>query len=467
MREAALSMISMARERGRTVIVCGSDATDHPGLFIEAGADFVLLGEGEATLLELLDRLKSNASDVNELAGLAWRERVNGGSAGPIWRANPRRPVLRELDSLPFPAWDLADIERYRRVWMDHHGYFSLNMVTTRGCPYHCNWCAKPIWGQRYSVRSPSNVVQELHDLSERYAPDHIWFMDDILGLQPGWMESFADRIEEHGLRVPFKSLNRADLLLRGDTIGALRRAGAQTVWIGAESGSQKILDAMEKGVRVEQISEATRRLRQAGIRTAFFLQFGYPGETRADIGQTLRLVRECQPDDIGISVSYPLPGTKFHDTVKSQLGPDPHWHDSSDLAMLYRGPFPTGFYRTLHRVVHHEFRARRAWRGIAERLKFQVSSLKSPAPGWEGSAGDHNSRATHHHPPPFLTTGHWPLTTLVRTLIINLALLPLARLQLEIQARLPHRGLEPITPVLTLEQAASPSPQPEAAKLP
>jgi anaerobic magnesium-protoporphyrin IX monomethyl ester cyclase len=280
---------------------------------------------------------------------------------GQVVKTMPR-PVIRDLNALPFPAWDLVERDRYRTVWLERHGYYSMNLVTTRGCPFHCNWCAKPIWGQKYSVRSPENVVEEMAWLKEKFNPDHIWFMDDIMGIQDKWIEQFADVLDARGFRIPFKSLNRVDLLLRGKTIPALARAGAKIVWVGAESGSQKILDAMDKGTRVEQIYDATRQLHAHGVKVAFFLQFGYPGETREDIERTLKLVRDLMPDDIGISVSYPLPGTKFYEHVKHELGEKANWYDSEDLAMLYRGPFATAFYRQLHTVVHKDYRSRKTW---------------------------------------------------------------------------------------------------------
>jgi radical SAM superfamily enzyme YgiQ (UPF0313 family) len=260
---------------------------------------------------------------------------------------------------LPRPALDLVDLDRYRRTWRSRHGRFSLNLVTTRGCPYHCNWCAKPIYGQRYAVRSPEAVADEMAWLKRTYAPDHIAFMDDIFGLQPGWTLRFATAVSGRDAVLPFKCLSRADLLSE-EEVDALRRAGCRTVWLGAESGSQKVLDAMEKGVRVEEIREAAARLKRAGIEVAFFIQFGYPGETWEDVQKTRALLRECAPDDIGISVSYPLPGTRFFERVKDQLGAKRHWQDSSDLAMMYEGPYPTAFYRALHGLVHAEFRKRR-----------------------------------------------------------------------------------------------------------
>jgi radical SAM superfamily enzyme YgiQ (UPF0313 family) len=362
MREAAFEMIGMAKQRGCMVLVAGADMTDHPQLYLQAGADAVIMGEGEQTLTELLSQLLRPAPPARlpvEIAGLATL-----GPAGEVIQTLPR-PTLKDLDSLPLPAWDLVDWPAYKQAWYQHHGYFSVNMVTTRGCPFHCNWCAKPIWGQRYAVRSPQSVVDEMRWLRDHVGPDHVWFMDDIMGIQDRWIEQFADELERQGVHIPFKSLNRVDLLLRGSTIAALARAGAKIVWVGAESGSQKILDAMQKGTQVEQIYRATRQLHAHGIQVAFFLQFGYPGETRADIERTLQMVRDLLPDDIGISVSYPLPGTPFYERVKLELGERANWVDSQDLAMLYRGPFKTEFYRQLHTVVHKDYRSRKTWAAL------------------------------------------------------------------------------------------------------
>ncbi|HEV7677537.1 MAG TPA: radical SAM protein [Candidatus Dormibacteraeota bacterium] len=356
MREAAFRMLGMARRRGCVTVVCGSDATDNAGGYLDAGADYVITGEGEATLAALLDGL-AGVPDGGRLPGIAGTVfRDEGGTLV----TTPRRGNLTDLDAIPFPAWDLLEISLYRDAWRRHER-FSLNMSTTRGCPFHCNWCAKPIWGQRYAVRSPENVVEELALLRQAYAPDHISFVDDIFGLRPGWVRHYAVLVRSRGLVVPFKCLSRADLLLRDGEVEALRDAGCEMVWMGAESGSQQVLDAMEKGTRVEQIVEATRRLRAAGIRVGFFLQFGYPGEGPAEIAATRRLVRECRPDDIGISVSYPLPGTRFHGRVRAELREQRNWVDSGDLSMLYRGPFSTRYYRRLHRLVHKEFRLRSA----------------------------------------------------------------------------------------------------------
>lgn len=407
MRQAAFTMARMARARGCTVIVAGSDASDHAQAYLDAGADYVLIGEGEETLGELLDVLiHKTDTPLEAVPGLAFTH-------GQQLQVTARRPDLKDLDALPFPAWDLVDVDRYRRVWLEHHGYYSMNVATSRGCPYHCNWCAKPIWGQRYHVRSAANVADEVAWLKRTFRPDHIWFVDDIFGLLPGWVEQFADHIEARQARLPFKSLQRADLILKGHTIDALRRAGAERVWVGAESGSQKILDAMEKGTRVEDIYATARRLHAAGIQVGFFLQFGYPGETREDIERTLQMVRDCHPDDVGMSVSYPLPGTRFFAAVQHELGTQQNWRDSEDLAMLYNGPFSTAFYRWLHRVLHREFRAQRA------RDEWQTGR---PSPRRR--------------------------LRLLAAMVYSRLSLPILRLELERRARAPHKGLVNLIPV-------------------
>lgn len=365
MRQAAFEMIDYAKQYDCIVIVAGADMTDHAEKYLECGAEYVLIGEGEETLAELLNYLERSESpqesDLYQIQSLAYLH------DGEVIKTPPRQ-AIRSLDNLPFPAWDLVNRDQYQRIWQEHHGYFSMNLVTTRGCPFHCNWCAKPIWGQKYNSRSPENVVKEMKWLKENFQPDHIWFMDDIMGIQDKWIEEFADLLDEHDAHIPFKSLNRADLLLRGNTVPSLARAGADIVWIGAESGSQKILDAMDKGTQVAQVYEATRKAHEHGIKVAFFLQFGYPGETRHDIELTLKMVRDLMPDDIGISVSYPLPGTPFYERVHSELGRE-NWYDSQDLAMLYQGPFRTEFYRQLHKVVHKDYRSRKTWRKLGQWL--------------------------------------------------------------------------------------------------
>jgi len=357
MREAAFVMAKEAKKLGCTVIVSSSDAADHYEKYFAHGVDYVVRGEGEETLKQLLLALNKRG-DITEIRGLAFKKSGETVVTGA-------RSVIKDLDSLPLPAWDLVDIAAYRKIWLKHHGYFSLNIATTRGCPFKCNWCAKPIYGNRYNSRSAANVIKEIELLLNNYQPDHFWMCDDIFGLKPGWVQEFSELVKEKKLKFRYKIQSRVDLLLEEDTVDALAHSGAETIWVGAESGSQKILDAMDKGTTVKQIEEATKLLRQKEIRVAFFLQFGYLGETRSDIYETIEMVVNLLPDEVGISVSYPLPGTKFYEKVKGQLRDKKNWSDSDDLAMMFESTFKSAYYRQLHRYVHSIYRKHKGYNSL------------------------------------------------------------------------------------------------------
>jgi anaerobic magnesium-protoporphyrin IX monomethyl ester cyclase len=371
MREAAFKMIELAKQQGCTVIINSSDSTDHYQKYFSHNVDYVIRGEGEQTIGELLECLENNFT-LETIAGLAFTR--NNETI-----VTKSRTVMRDLDSLPLPAWDLIDLEPYRKIWRRHHGYFSLNIATTRGCPYKCNWCAKPIYGNRYNSRSPKKVVDEIEYLLKNYKPDHFWMCDDIFGLRPGWIQEFSDEVKSRNLKFKYKIQSRVDLLLKNDTVEALAQSGAETVWVGAESGSQKILDAMDKGTTIEQIYGATRLLKSHNIRAAFFLQFGYPGEEKSDIDKTLNMVLDLMPEEIGISVSYPLPGTKFYETVKSQLGEKQNWIDSDELAMMFKNTYPTAFYKIVHRYIHVRYRMKRNLFVITAWLKNPLNKFPHP----------------------------------------------------------------------------------------
>jgi radical SAM superfamily enzyme YgiQ (UPF0313 family) len=362
MREAAFRMSKLAKERGCTVIVSSSDSTDRYERYLEEGADFIIIGEAEHTLLELANTL-SQGKDFSGIAGLAFKQ--NGNLV-----KTPSRSVMKDLDSLPLPAWDLIDITPYRQSWIRHTGYFSLNMSTTRGCPFKCNWCAKPIYGNRYNARSPQHVVKELKLLKEKFNFDHIWFCDDIFGLKPGWVYEFADLVEKEQLSFKFKIQARADLLLQDNYIKALARAGCDDIWMGAESGSQKILDAMDKGTTIEQIYAATRLIKKHHIKPSFFIQFGYLGETKEDIRKTIRMINELLPHGIGISVSYPLPGTVFYEKVKADLKEKTNWTDSNEMMLMFKNTYKPAFYKQLYYYVHKSYRKHVALDHIKKILK-------------------------------------------------------------------------------------------------
>ena len=353
MREAAFEMINLGKKNNCTLIVCSSDSTDHYEKYLDAGADFIIQGEGELALNELITALEQKENPAL-IKGLVYKT-----DNGVV--KQPKRAALRNLDELPLPAWDLVNIDAYRNVWKSGGNEFTLNIATTRGCPYKCNWCAKPIYGNRYNSHSPEYIVKHLSLLNERYDVKKFWMCDDIFGLKPNWVQQFNTALKEANLKISYYIQSRVDLLLKDDTIDALAESGLQEVWVGAESGSQKILDAMDKGTQVEEIYTATRLLKKKNIKVAFFIQFGYLGETKEDIGKTVSMIKELLPDNLGVSVSYPLPGTKFYEKVKDDLQLKANWTDSDDLAMMFQGTFNSKYYKKLHRYVHKEYRKSQA----------------------------------------------------------------------------------------------------------
>ncbi len=391
-RDLAFAMMRHACKADVPVVINSSDATDQTEAYVNAGAAYVMVGEVERTLVELAScLLRSDPADPSEIRGLGYGD----AASGKLHHTAPR-PLLKDLDTLPPPAWDLAPIEGYRHRWTQAHGHFSVNMISSRGCPYRCNWCAKPVYGDTYHHRSARLVAEEMLALKSTYAPDHLWFADDIFALSGEWTRTFANAVEELDAHIPFKMQSRCDLMTR-DTVDALQRAGCHEVWMGAESGSQSILDDMDKDVLVIQIYEARENLRRHGIRACYFLQFGYPGETWENIQETIRMVRETQPDDIGVSVSYPLPGTRFYDRVSEQLGPKRNWSDSDDLSMMFRGTYRSEFYRALRDALHFEVETRNtsSTNGAGRRLEelwSKVEQMESthahadPTPIWTSS---------------------------------------------------------------------------------
>lgn len=371
MREAAFEMIKIARKNNIHVIVSSSDSTDHYEKYLEAGAHEIILGEAESTLLELISciDLKKESNDVDGIVFM--------GTDGV--KKNPKRPVLTDLDQLPLPAWDLIKINLYKKAW-EKHGYFSINIATTRGCPYKCNWCAKPIYGNRYNSRSPEHVIQEIKLIQGLFDFDHIWFCDDIFGLKPNWVSEFNSLLKKEGIKLKYKIQSRADLLLKDETIKNLAESGCDEVWIGAESGSQKILDKMDKGTAIEQIEESTLLMKRYGVKPCFFLQFGYLDELWCDVQATLSMLFKLMPHDIGVSVSYPLPGTKFYDVVSSQLDQKANWTDSDELLLMYKSTYSPKFYKILHRFIHKRFRQKQLENNfkITQLIKWSYFKLMS-----------------------------------------------------------------------------------------
>jgi len=209
-----------------------------------------------------------------------------------------------------------------------------LNMAASRGCSFRCTWCSKPIWGNQYLQRNPFEVAAELAHLKRAFNPDHVWFADDIFGFRVDWVTQFAAATREASAQIPFTVQTRADLISERMAL-ALRDAGCREAWIGAESGSQKILNAMHKGTTVSEILTARERLKSVGIRVGFFIQLGYIDEQFEDILATRDLLTSAQPE--------------------AQLRAKTHWHESNDLDMMFHGTYTSDFYRAVRNLLHDQ----------------------------------------------------------------------------------------------------------------
>jgi anaerobic magnesium-protoporphyrin IX monomethyl ester cyclase len=332
-----------------TFIAHGSDASDQAELYLKNGFRYVVHANAENIILRMVKLLLNrDVKKISDLSSLTYSK--NGKVCqNPVARDNFSR------EDLPDPAWQLIDLTPYRKMWTENHGYFSLNISTAHGCPYHCNWCAKPLYGRTYKAIPATKIARQFEFLKKELSADHVWITDDIFALKPGWITEFADDVINRDAIIPYKIQLRSDLVNQQFT-EELARSGCTEVWLGVESGSQKILDAMEKNLNVEQIYTSTKILKSGNIKVGFFIQYGYPGEEFEDIKMTLRLIRECKPDFIGISVSYPLKDTPFYKMVINDMGEKLNWTDSGDLALMFPGKYHPDFYRALHSYTHHYF---------------------------------------------------------------------------------------------------------------
>jgi radical SAM superfamily enzyme YgiQ (UPF0313 family) len=349
MRDLAWQLAQTARDAGAIVIAHGSDATDHAKEYLRNGADFILVGEAEQSMVELCASILGGRGLPKEIAGV-----IHLDAEGNLVHSSAKPPRNPNWKDLTRPARELIDLEPYRKAWVSAHGYFSTNVVASRGCPYRCNWCAKPISGNKFQLRPAELVAAEICELKQVHGAEHIWFGDDIFALDLRWVKQFADAIELLDCALPLKIQSRADLMSQ-ETVANLKRAGCAEVWMGVESGSQRVLDAMDKGLRVAEVQAARERLGDAGIRACYFLQFGYPGEYWEDIQKTIELVRKTRPDDIGVSFSYPLPGTAFFERVQEQIGAKSNWTDSDDLCLMFKAAYKDEFYLSLRNALHAE----------------------------------------------------------------------------------------------------------------
>ncbi|HEX3820535.1 MAG TPA: radical SAM protein [Candidatus Sulfotelmatobacter sp.] len=356
-RSNVVEILRVAKEAGWQTVVGGPEPSAYVNEYLAAGADVVVIGEGELTLQELVPVLQSKEFDkLHHVAGIAFR-----GGDGPVVRTKPREQI-RDIDVQPWPARESIDTARYVEVWRKHHGMGSVSLITARGCPYHCRWCSHEVFGKTHRRRKPASVADELEWLINRYQPQMAWMADDVFTIHHGWLSQYAAELKKRGVKLPFECISRADRL-NPEVVGTLAEMGCFRVWIGSESGSQRILDAMERGVTVEQVQSAVALCRSAGIQTGMFLMWGYEGEELSDIEATVEHVKKTNPDIFFTTVSYPIKGTPYFSEVADRVESAKPWRESTDREFRIRNRHSREFYRFADKLLRTEVDLHRARR--------------------------------------------------------------------------------------------------------
>ncbi len=380
-RRTVLEMMALCRVAGARVILGGPEPAGYAAEYLSRGAAAVVVGEGELTLEDMLAR---RLERLDQVPGIIFR-----GDDGAVV-TNPPRPYIRQLDALPFPDRDAIDLDRYVQTWREHHGRGSVSLITARGCPFHCQWCSHTVYGHSHRRRSPANVADELQLLLERYRPDQVWYADDVLTIHRRWFLEYAQLLAQRGLRAPFECISRPDCL-DDDVIAALKQMGCYRLWIGSESGSQRVLDAMQRGTQAEDVRAKTRLLQQQGIEVGMFIMLGYEGEQVADLEATTAHLKRANPDLFLTTVAYPIKGTPYYDQVRDRLVEPGAWDQSSDRDLSVRGRYSRRFYSFATRWMVSAVALHREWHGPRRPARL-ARSLASSALGRAGmwlSAGE------------------------------------------------------------------------------
>lgn len=344
-RKRVLDIVRRAKDAGWTVILGGPESANYPEEYLRRGADVIVIGEGEETMAELLPALAARGPyRLHGVLGTVFRD-----EEGKVV-FNPPRPQIKNLDGLPWPDRELVDIKRYVEHWRAHHGMGSVNLITARGCPYRCRWCSHAVFGFTHRRRSVRDVADELEYIVQTYRPEQVWYADDVFTIHHRWLFQYAAELQRRGLRVPFETISRADRLTKEEVFAALAEMGCWRIWIGSESGSQRILDAMERDVTVEQVRWACQAARRHGIQVGMFLMWGYEGETLEDIEATIEHVKLANPDEFLTTVAYPIKNTPYFDLVADRVVLPKPWEEATDRDYQIRGRHSRAYYQIADR---------------------------------------------------------------------------------------------------------------------
>ena len=350
-----LAMAAIAKSHNACVILGGPDPAYYAEEYLRHGVDIVVQGEGELTLEELLPHLVQHGiTQLQNIAGILYLD-----DDGNL-QTNAPRPLIRNLSDFPWADREAIDIEQYMQVWKDNHGMSSVSVIQARGCPYTCTWCSHSVFGNNHSRRTPEDAAEEVLWIKERYNPDLLWYADDVFGINRRWLFQYAEHLEKRDVRIPFECISRADRLDQ-KVVALLAEMGCYRLWNGSESGSQRILDAMQRKVKVEDVQAKTHMLQAAGIETGMFIMLGYDSETIEDLIDTVEHLKICNPDVFLTTVAYPIKGTPYYAEVESRILRDGNWSQNADRDLTVAGRYSKRFYSYATRWMVNEVALNRA----------------------------------------------------------------------------------------------------------
>jgi anaerobic magnesium-protoporphyrin IX monomethyl ester cyclase len=352
-RRPVLDIIHEAKACGWTVVLGGPESANYPREYLAAGADVIVIGEGEATMAELVPALAQRGPHrLHAIAGTVFRD-----EDGTVV-TNAERAQIRDIDSIPWPERNAIDQQRYVDVWRKHHGMGSVNLITARGCAYKCNWCSHAVFGFTHRRRSFMDCADEVQHIIDAYRPDQVWYADDVFTVSHVWLFRYAAELKRRGIRVPFETISRADRMMKEEVVATLAEMGCYRIWIGSESGSQRILDAMQRGVKVEQVQWAAQAAKRHGIQVGMFLMWGYDGERLEDIEATVDHVKKCSPDVHLTTVAYPIKNTAYFRKTSDRVVLDRDWAEATDRDHKIRGRHSRRYYKFADQWLNNEVAA-------------------------------------------------------------------------------------------------------------
>ena len=350
------------------IILGGPDVTYNIENYLNAGADFLVIGEGEETTFELYNAIM-NHGDFDQINGIAFLE-------NKTVIQTPARTKFRELDELPLPNRAAIPNEKYLETWKKNHGESSMTISTQRGCPYTCKWCSTAVYGQSYRRRPAHLVAQEMKMLKDQYNPDAIWFVDDVFTISHKWLTAFHEEVVKQNAQIRFECITRAERL-NDEILRLLKEAGCFRIWIGAESGSQKIIDLMDRRVDVKHVKKMIQDTNALGIETGTFIMLGYPGEMEEDITETIQYLKDANPTQYTITIAYPIKGTSLYNEIENDITIQPDWETSTDRQIEFKRTYSRKYYDyAVKKVVNEVEFSRNIFKSPLKAFKHKAKSI-------------------------------------------------------------------------------------------